>query len=479
MNTALNTVEHHSGDGRSGEGRHDVRPSAGVRYLYPDDPGYQAAVTAWNLLGSHAPAVVAMAESADHVVQAVRKARAEGLGVGVMATGHGTGHPVRGGMLINTTAMRDLIVDPVSRAARVQAGVTWRELNQRAALHGLIGLQGSSSDLGVVGYSLGGGFGWLGRHFGFASQSIISADLVTADGDLITVDAARRPDLFWGLRGSAGNLGVVTALEIRLHEVDVVYGGTLFYPVADAVRVLTAYAEWAPRQSHELASSVALANFPPLEVIPEPLRGGSFVCVRVCHSGLDLMPGVAAVRELRNTLGTPLIDDVRRMPASDLDRISSEPVDPMPAKLHSGLLPELSAALIACVAALHTPDSGVLFVEFRHLGGALRVPSDQLSPLNRTGAAFSLNAVALALPPGGPDAADAALDRFARRIDPFTDGAGYVNFLEGDDGAEKIRNAYSEPEWERLRDLKDHWDPDNLFRFNRNIPPRTGSMPHA
>lgn len=450
------------------EQQYDERP--GVRYLYPGDADYDAAVTAWNLLGSHAPAVVAMAEHADHVVQAVRRARAEGLGVGVMATGHGTGFPVRGGMLINTSAMRGLIVDPVSRTARVQAGVSWRELNQRAAQHGLIGLQGSSSHVGVVGYSLGGGFGWLGRHFGFASQSIVSAELVTAAGELITVDATHHPDLFWGLRGSAGNLGVVTALELRLAEVDVVYGGALFYPAADAARVFAGYAAWAERQPDELSSSVAVLNLPPLEILPEPLRGGSFACVRVCYSGLDLLPGVAAVRELRHALGAPLIDQVRRMPAVDLDLISAEPVDPLPVSLRAGLVPELSRGLIEQVAA----QSGrleVLFVELRHLGGALRVPADQLSPLNRTDAAFSLNAAALALPPGGADAASATLKAFMRRVEPFTDGATYVNFIEGAEGSAGIRRAYSEPEWERLRALKGHWDPGNLFRFNRNIPP--------
>ena len=450
-----------------------------VRFLYPGDADYQQAVTAWNLLGSHAPAVVAMASRPEHVVQAVRRARADGLGVGVMATGHGTGVAVAGGMLVNTSAMRGLMVDPVSRTARVQAGVSWREVNERAARYGLIGLQGSSSRVGVVGYSLGGGFGWLGRHFGFASQSITSAELVTAVGELVTVDASHHPELFWGLRGSAGNLGIVTAIELRLVELDVVYAGALYYPLADAVDVLGGYAEWARKQPDEIASSAALVNFPPLPALPEELRGRSFACIRVCYSGADLGPGVAAVRDLRHALGTPLIDQVRRMPALDLDLVSAEPVDPLPVLLHSALLPDLTGPLIEQVAAAQTPDSGVLFVEFRHLGGALRVPSDQLSPMNRTGAQFSLNAAALAFPPGGPQGAAAALDVVARRVAPFADGAGYVNFLEGADGSRRMHSAFSEPEWRRLQALKSHWDPGNLFRFNRNIPPYPGAMSPA
>lgn len=455
------------------------RPVAGVRYLYPGDADFERAVTAWNPLGSHQPAVVALAERADHVVQAVRKARAEGLGVGVMATGHGTGFAVRGGMLINTSAMRDLIVDPVSRTARVEAGVTWAELNGRASQHGLIGLQGSSSRLGVVGYSLGGGFGWLGRHFGFASQSIVAAELVTASGDLITVDATHHPELFWGLRGSAGNFGVVTALELRLFEVDVVYGGSLFYPLTDAVRVLTGYAAWAEQQEDAMASSIALVNFPEVPFVPEALRGGSFACLRVCYSGGDLGPGVAAVRELRHALGEALIDQVGRLPARDLDLISAEPVDPLPVMTHSGLATESTPELIAALAAALTPQSGLLFVELRRLGGALRVPSDQLSPIHRTDAKYSVNAIALAVPPGGVRAAEQAVETVAHRLAPHLNGAGYVNFLEGGTGASRMHTAFSEPEWRRLQELKGRWDPDNLFRFNRNIPPRGAYHPEA
>lgn len=452
---------------------------ADVRYLRPGEAGYDQAVTAWNLLGSHRPAVVALAERADDVVAAVRYARSAGLGVGVMATGHGTGHAVEGGLLINTAAMQGLSVDPVTAIARVEAGVSWARLNERAAMHGLFGLQGSSSGVGVVGYSMGGGFGWLGRHFGFASQSIVAAELVTADGDLITVDADHEPDLFWGLRGSAGNLGVVTALHLRLVELDVVYGGALFYPISAARLVIEHYAQWAAEQPDEVASSVALLNFPPLPFLPEPLRGQSLVSIRLCYSGDDLGRGAAAVRDLRKRLGEPLIDDVRRMRVTELDRISAEPTDPVAGVMRSALLPELNADVIDVLVAEQTADSPLLVVELRHLGGALRVPSDQLSPLNRTGANFSFNAIGLAFTPELQSAAQAKLARFGSLIDPLSDGAVYVNFLEGEAAAGRIRRAYSAAEWNRLTDLKTCWDPENMFRFNRNIPPRAGTMSPA
>lgn len=448
------------------------RRIAPVRYLRPGDPGYVDAVTAWNLLGSHRPAIVALAEHAEHVVEAVRLARAEGLGVGVMATGHGTGHRVDGGMLINTSRMKGLFVDPVTRTARVEAGVTWAELNARASRHGLFGLQGSNSLVGVVGYSLGGGFGWLGRHHGFASQAIRSAELVTAAGELMTVDATSHPELFWGLRGSAGNLGIVTALEVRLVELDVVYGGALLYPLPYAARVLRGYAQWAHEQPDEMASSAVLVNFPPLPAVPAELRGRSFAGVRLCWSGAALAPGVDAVRQLRRSLGIPMIDSVSRMPALAIDSISAEPRDPVPVMLHSDLVPDLTPALIDAVVAEYTQKSPLLFVEFRHLGGALQVPDDQLSPLNRTGAGFSVNAAGLGIDESAKAVVRSALERLAARQAPFADGAGYVNFLDGETGAVRIRSAFSSAEWDRLVALKTAWDPGNLFRFNRNIPPR-------
>lgn len=379
-------------------------------------------------------------------------------------------------MLINTSGLRGLLVDPITRTARVEAGVTWEELNARAARHGLFGLQGSNSVVGVVGYSLGGGFGWLGRHHGFASGTVLSAELVTATGEVITVNADQHPDLFWGLRGSTGNLGIVTALELRLVELDAVYGGALHYPLADAKRVMAGYALWAADQPDEMSSSAVLVNYPDLPLVPQPLRGGSFTCVRVCWSGTDLVAGVAAVAHLRAALGEPLIEQVRMMPATQLDSISAEPRDPVPAAGHSILIRELGAEVIDAVTALQTADSPLVFVEFRQLGGALEVPPDQLSPLNRTGAGFSVNAIGLRISPELEAAVGAKLDVLRERLEPFSVGA-YTNFLAGPEGAARMHEAFSDADWARLVRLKGLWDPANLFRFNRNIAPQPALMP--
>ena len=185
---------------------------------------------AWNLNAHQHPALVVMAEGAADVLAAVRLARDEGLGVGVMATGHGTAAPADGGVLINTSRMKGVHVDPANRTARVEAGAKWADVVPEAAAHGLAGLQGSSSGVGVVGYTMGGGFGWLGRRYGLAADSVKEADVVTAGGELIKASAHENADLFWGLKGGGGNFGIVTPWSSPCTRSPTSMGATSFTP---------------------------------------------------------------------------------------------------------------------------------------------------------------------------------------------------------------------------------------------------------
>jgi FAD/FMN-containing dehydrogenase len=191
----------------------------------PGEEGYDGARAAWNLNAHQHPALVVVAEGAADILTAVRFARDQGLGVGVMATGHGVAAPADGGVLINTSRMKGMHVDSDTRTACVEPGAKWADVVPEAAAHGLAGLQGSSSDVGVVGYTMGGGFGWLGRKYGFAADSIKEADVVTADGELVKASAHENADLFWGLKGGGGNFGIVTSLEFALYPITHVYGG--------------------------------------------------------------------------------------------------------------------------------------------------------------------------------------------------------------------------------------------------------------
>src|ERR687893_229070 len=254
----------------------------------PGDGGYDEARAAWNLNAHQSPALVVVAEGAADVLAAVRLACDEGLGVGVMATGHGVAAPCDGGVLINTSRMRGVHVDPETRTARVEAGAKWSDLVPEATAHGLAGLQGSTSHVGVVGYTMGGGFGWLGRRYGSPAASGKEAEVVTADGELVRANAHENADLFWALKGGGGNFGIVTSLEFALYPITHVFGGNLFYPVEMAEEVLGLYGRWAEDLPEEVSSAVAFLNVPPIPEVPEPLRGRSVITVRACYTGEDL-----------------------------------------------------------------------------------------------------------------------------------------------------------------------------------------------
>lgn len=439
----------------------------------PGDAGYDEARAAWNLNAIQEPAVVVVAGSASDVAAAVRFALAEGLGVGVMATGHGVGTPCDGGVLINTSRMKGVAVDPDTRTARVEAGVLWRDLIPHAAEHGLAGLVGSTSGVSVVGYTLGGGFGWLGRKYGLAANSITEAEVVTANGELVTANASENADLFWSLKGGGGNFGIVTSLEFTLYPITTVYGGNLFYPQERAREVLELYSRWSRDLPDEMTSAVTFMNIPPIPDIPEPLRGKSFITVRGCYCGDDPHKGeelLAAWREF----GEPEVDTFGVMPVPAMDAISMDPVDPIGASGHSELLRDLSPETIDALLEVAGPGSGspLTILEARQLGGALTQRSGELSPMGNSGAGYILNAIGATPFPEMAEAVRANLAHLAETMRPHATGATYVNFMELDGASpERVEAAYTPEDYRRLKELKDHHDPRNVFRFNRNIAP--------
>ena len=438
------------------------------------EDGYDEACRAWNLNAHQEPALVVMAEGAADVMAAVRFARELDLGVGVMATGHGMGAPADGGVLVNTSRMRGVRVDRVARTARVEAGALWTDVIPEAQAHGLAGLVGSASHVGVVGYTMGGGFGWLGRRYGLNASGVTEADVVTAEGELLRVSAEEHPDLFWGLGGGGGNFGIVTSLEFKLHPLTAVYGGNAFYPVARAREVLETYARWSADLPDEMTTAVAFMNIPPLPDIPEPLRGGSFVVVRGCYSGENPEKGEEMFRPVREGLGDPVMDTFGVMPVAAMDTISMDPVDPIGAVQHSEMLRDLSPGTIDALVEVAGPDSGspLIMLEVRQLGGALARTPGRLSPMGAGEAGYSMNGVGATFTPEMAEGVKAHLARVAERTREHQTGETYLNFMELDGaGEERVRAAYPPEDWERLVALKDRLDPENVFRFNRNIAP--------
>jgi FAD/FMN-containing dehydrogenase len=349
----------------------------------------------------------------------------------------------------------------------------WADVIPETAEFGLAGLVGSSSHVGVVGYTMGGGFGWLGRKYGFASDSVTRADVVTAAGELRRVSAHENADLFWGLKGGGGNFGIVASLEFSLYPITEVYGGNLFYPVERAREVLELYAGWNETLPDEMTSAITFMNIPPIPEIPEPLRGGRFISVRGCYCGEKPEKGEELLRAWRE-FGAPVVDTFGVMPAAAMDAISMDPVDPLGAYGHSEILRDLSPETIDTLVEVAGAESNspLILLEIRRLGGALSRPPSDLSPMGHSDAPFIINGIGATPTPEVASAVQSYLAYLAEAVKPHQTGATYVNFMDLDGASEdRVRAAYSPEDWKRLVALKDKYDPSNLFRFNRNISP--------
>jgi hypothetical protein len=332
----------------------------------------------------------------------------------------------------------------------------------------------------VVGYTMGGGFAWLGRKYGFNADSVREADVVTADGEVLRVSAFEHPDLFWGLKGG-GNFGIVTSLEFALYPLTSVFGGNLFYSLERAAEVLELYNRWVETLPDEMTTAIAFMNFPPVPELPEPLRGGSFISVRGCYCGEPVEAGEELLRPWRE-FGEPMVDTFGVMPYLQMDAISMDPLDPLAVYTHVELLHELSPEAIDKLVELAgvESESPLAMLELRQLGGALARPPADLSPIGRRASRFIMFGGGMSpTPEATPEVARRVQRHLARVADemrPYETGATYVNFLElGDWTPEQTQTAYSPEDWERLVGLKNRYDPDNLFRFNRNIPASSAS----
>src|SRR5262249_16993338 len=297
------------------------------------EAGYDQARQAWNLAVDQRPAVVVEAGSAADVAQAVRFARAHGIRIAPQGTGHGAGplEPLVGAMLLRTTRLRAVHIDPAARTARAEAGAVWPDVTVPAAQHGLAALAGSSTTVGVTGYTLGGGLGWLARRYGLAANSVAAAELVTPDGDLVRADADHEPDLFWAVRGGGG-VGVVTALEMRLYPVRDLYAGSLFFPIQRAAEVLHAWRAWTDTVPDEVSSQGRLVRLPPAPQLPEPLRGRAFVKVEAAYlGGAGPLPGRRGPRRGADPAAAPARPRTRPLRDHPPPRARPAPHGPRPA----------------------------------------------------------------------------------------------------------------------------------------------------
>src|SRR5499427_1478194 len=270
-------------------GRHleALRAAVTGGVFVPGQDGYDRARQAWNLAVDERPAVVVVAESAADVAQAVQFARSREMRIAPQGTGHGSAplEPLGGAILLRTVRMRDVRIDPVTRTARAEAGSLWQDVTVPAAGHGLAALAGTSANVGVTGYTLGGGLGWLARRYGLAANSVTAAELVTPYGDLVRADTGHESELFWAIRGGGGGVGVVTALQMRLYPVRNLYAGALFFPLQRSAEVLHTWRVWTGTVPDDVTSVGRILRFPPLPEVPERVRGRAFALVEAAYLG--------------------------------------------------------------------------------------------------------------------------------------------------------------------------------------------------
>jgi FAD/FMN-containing dehydrogenase len=439
--------------------------SIGGDVVAPDDAGYDLARRAWNLAADQRPALVAFPADAADVIEIVDFARARGLRVAPQGTGHNAAPlPDLGDViLLSTQRMRGVSIDAEARIARVAAGTLWLEVTAPASELGLAPLAGSSPDVGVVGYTLGGGLSWLGRKHGLAANSVTAIEVVTADGRFVRATADHEPDLFWALRGGGGNLGVVTAMEFRLYEVPSVYAGMLLWPVEEARAVLGAWLEWTRTVPDEVTTAARIMHLPPLPELPEMLRGRSVVVIDGAVTGdVDAAGLLAPLRGL-----APEIDTFGVVPPAALSRIHMDPEHPVPYSGNGALLGALDdAAIDAWVDAAGAPGSPLLFTELRHLGGALGRAPEGAGVAATLRGEYGMFAIGMVMAEEMAAAVEAAIDDFRAVMAPWANGANYLNFTER---PTDTATFYAPDDHRRLQAVRAAADPHGIFLANHSV----------
>jgi FAD/FMN-containing dehydrogenase len=442
------------------------------RVVAPGDPGYDQARTVFYGGFDRRPAVIIRPTDANEVASVVALARDSGVELAVRSGGHSTaGHSVSdGGIVLDLGDMKTLDIDAEARTAWAQTGLTAGEYTTAAAAHGLATGFGDTASVGIGGLTLGGGVGYLVRKHGLTIDDLLAAELVTADGQLLRVDAENHPDLFWAIRGGGGNFGVATRFQFRLHQLDQVVGGILVLPATpDVIAGFMAEAEAAPEELSGIANVMVA---PPMPFLPAELHGQLIVMAMLVHAG-DPEAGQRAVAPFR-ALAAPLADMVRPMPYPEIYP-PEEGGDFHPTAVgHTMFVDRIDRPVAETIVDhLQRSDASVRVAQLRVLGGAMaRVPADATAFAHRASKIMA-NLAAFYDGPADRAVRQAWVDEFAAALQQGDTGA-YAGFL-GDEGQARVHQAYPEATWQRLAAVKARYDPTNLFHRNQNIPPADGA----
>ncbi|RVX41740.1 FAD/FMN-containing dehydrogenase [Nonomuraea polychroma] len=405
----------------------------------PGQDGYDELRRSLNPTVDARPALVAEAYGVADVRAALLTARAHGVPFAVQSTGHGTHAACDGGVLVRTSPMASVLVDPVRRVARVGPGARWSAVLAAAAPFGLAPLSGSAPSVGVTGYTLGGGLGWLARKHGFAADSVVRAEVLLADGRHVTASSSSHPELFWALRGGGGGFGVVTSLEFRLYPVSRVYAGFAYFPIEAAAGLVHAYRSWIDDAPDEISTAVVLKRMP----AGGPLPGRHVAMLKVMHAG-EAAEARRLLAPLWRAAGPALLDETRAMAYADA-AMGGTPNRHM--DMFDTVPGEVADILVRAAETAQT-------VEIRHWGGAMGRPGPDAGPVSHRSTKLSV-------------IVDTPVPGLAEELRPYANGGTFLNFLSD---PRRTADAYGAADYRRLRDVKRAYDPDGFFRVGHVVP---------
>ncbi|GBQ03560.1 FAD-binding protein [Streptomyces spongiicola] len=442
-----------------------LRALVSGRVLVPGDADYEEARTVYLGGMDQRPAVIVQPADAGDVARVVALAREDELPLAVKGGGHSMFCLNDGGIVLDTSSLRDLDIDPETRTAWAGAGLNAGEYSKAAAEHGLVTGFGDTGSVGIGGITVGGGIGYLVRKYGLTVDDVLAAEVVTADGRLLQVDAEHEPDLFWAIRGGGGNFGVVTRLNFRLHELGTVTGGLLLLPATP--EVVAGFVEAAENAPEELSTIANVMPSPPMPFVPEELHGTPIVLAILVYAG-EGEAAEAALAPFRG-LAAPIADMIQAMPFPGVYPPEEEGFHPVAAarSLFTDSFGVDDAKLV--LEQIASSSAAMPAVQLRVLGGAMaRVPADATAFAHRD-RKILINVAAMYQEPEEAELHTRWADELTAALQKGVPGV-YVNFLAEDSEA-RIREAYPAGTWERLRAVKRAYDPTNLFRRNSNIPP--------
>jgi FAD/FMN-containing dehydrogenase len=442
----------------------DLESGLTGRVLRPGDEDYEEARLVQNAIHDRFPAVIAQPASANDVALALRFARSRGMTISVRSGGHSfAGLSVNnGGMVIDLRGLNALSIEPETGIARAGPAVTSAVLGAAAQEHGLALSTGDTSSVGLGGLTLGGGIGWMVRKQGLTIDSLLSAEMVTAEGEIVRASAEENPDLFWALRGGGGNFGIVTQFEYQLHKVGTIYGGLIALPAtSEAVRAYADYARWAP---NELTTIAALMASPPAPFVPEELVGKPALIVLVCYAG-DASEGQRVVEPMRQ-IAQPLFELMMPMPYPAIYDFTAEAAQRLRFVARSMFLDELPDDVIDISIDAMQMISPMSMIQIRPLGGRMAEIGASDTAFAHRDAGFMFASIGI-WEEGESGQSEASWAQAVYEMTaPYGNGV-YVNFLQ--DEPERIREAYPGETYDRLVVIKRRYDPDNVFSQNVNI----------